>query len=133
MGICLDSTVIIDFLNGRKEAIEIISNFKERDSLFTTEINAFEVLVGIYLKKIINEDELSKAKDFFNTLDILPFDNGCGEEASFIQSSLVKSAKMIEQADIFICAILKRNGYSQIISRNKDHFSRVDGIEVIGY
>ncbi len=133
MGICLDSTIIIDFLNGRKEAVNIIENYKSKESFFTTEINVFEILVGIYLKKNINEDELVKAKDFFNTLDILPFDYGCGEEASLIYSALVKSARLIEQADIFISAIMKKNGYSKIISRNKDHFSRIEGIEVISY
>ena len=133
MGICLDSTVIIDFLNGRKEAVEVINRYKEKDSLFTTEINVFEVLLGVYLKKIIDEIELTKSKDFFNTLDILPFDEGCGEEASVIYSSLSKSAKIIEQADIFISAIMKRNGFSHIITRNKEHFSRIEGIEVISY
>ena len=95
MGICLDSTVIIDFLNGRKEAVAVINNYKEKDSLFTTEINIFEVLFGIYLKKVIDEDELSKAKDFFNMIDVLPFDDGCGDEASSIQASLIKSGRMI--------------------------------------
>ncbi|MBS3081807.1 type II toxin-antitoxin system VapC family toxin [Candidatus Pacearchaeota archaeon] len=133
MGICLDSTVIIDFLNGRKEAIAIVGEFKDKDSLFTTEINVFEVLFGIYLKKVVNEEELDNANNFFNALDVLSFDDGCGSEAVSLQASLVKSAKMIEQADIFISAIIKKNGFSKIITRNKNHFSRIDGIEVINY
>lgn len=132
MEICLDSTVIIDFLNGRKEAIEVIQRYRE-NSFFTTEINVFEVLVGIYLKKTVDEQELTKANNFFNNLNILPFDDGCGGEAATIHSSLAKSTKVIEQADIFIGAIIKSNGYSKIITRNKDHFSRIKGIEVIGY
>ena len=74
MAICLDSTVIIDFLKSRKEAIDIIKHYKDKDSLFVTEINVFEILVGIYLKDVMNEDEFSKAKDFFNSRDILFFD-----------------------------------------------------------
>ena len=51
--ICLESDIIIDFLRGKEKAINTVNKLK--DEIITTEINAFEVFYGIYLKKEINE------------------------------------------------------------------------------
>ena len=59
--ICLDSDCIIDFLKGKKEAINVINKYNEE--IITTEINVFEVLFGIYLKKEVSEKQEYIAKD----------------------------------------------------------------------
>ena len=51
--IFIDSDCIIDFLKGKKEAVDIIKRYKEK--IATTEINVFEGLFGVYLKKNIND------------------------------------------------------------------------------
>ena len=38
--ICLDSDCIIDFLKGKKEAVDLVRKYKEE--VITTEINRFE-------------------------------------------------------------------------------------------
>ena len=130
---CLDSTIIIDFLKGRKEAVSIIKEYKEKDALATTEINVFEIFLGIYLKEEISNEEILKATELFNALLVLPFDNPSGKEAAQIYASLHKKGKLIEQNDIFIASIMKNNGLSEIITKNKDHFSRIEDIKVISY
>ena len=67
--ISIDSDCIIDFLKGKKEAVDIINKYK--DELVTTEINVFEVFVGIYKNKKIEEKEGKVAKSFFESLEIL--------------------------------------------------------------
>lgn len=131
--ICLDSTTIIDFLKNKKEAVAVIRDYREQDSLITTEISAFEIFAGIYLKDNINNEELNRVIEFFKSIDVLPFDELCGQEAAQIYATLSKSGKMIEEADIFISAIMKKNGCLNIITRNKEHFLRINGIKVIGY
>ena len=133
MAICLDSSIIIDFLKNKKEAVAAIQNYKEKDSLVTTEISTFEVFVGVYLKETINNEELNKVIEFFRSIEVLPFDELCGQEAARIYASLSKSGKIIEEADIFISAIMKKNGCLNIITRNKEHFLRISGIKVIDY
>lgn len=126
--ICLDSDCIIDFLRGKKEAVALVDHYKE--NIITTEINKFEVLFGIYLKKDINEKEENTAKLFFDSLEILSFDEGCGEESARILASLSKEGNIINQNDCFIAAIMIKNGCKNIITRNKKDFERIKGINV---
>ena len=69
--ICIDSDCIIDFLKGKEEAVKIVEKYKEE--IMTTEINVFEILFGIYIKKDINEREEFAAKEFFDSIVVLPF------------------------------------------------------------
>ncbi len=129
--ICLDSSCIIDFLKGKKEAVEIVGKHKE--SLSTTEISAFEVYFGIYQKPNISEKEEKSAEEFFNSIQVLPFDNECGKAASKILASLIKEGRIIEQNDSLIAAILQKNKVESIITRNVKHFSNIRGLKVVSY
>ena len=128
--ICLDSDCIIDFLRGKKEAVLAVSKYK--DYLSTTEINLFEVLVGINIKKIINEKEEIAANLFFDSIRILPALN-FGEYASKIFAQLVKDGKMMDQNDCLIAGIMLSNGCDQIMTRNDKHFSNIKEINAINY
>lgn len=129
--ICLDSDCIIDFLKGKKEAVDLVRKYKEE--IITTEINRFEVLFGIYLKKKIEGGENNSAKLFFDSLDVLPFNENCGEEAARILFSLAKEGNVINQNDCLISAIMIKNGCRSILTGNKKHFERIKGISVKSY
>lgn len=129
--ISLDSDCIIDFLKGKKEAIEIVE--KNKESIVTTEINVFEVFLGIYLKREISEREESSARDFFNSINILPLKKGSGKLAAKILSDLSKKGQLIGQNDCISAAIMLKNQCSQIITHNEKHFSKIKEIKVIGY
>jgi len=129
--ICLDSTCIIDFLKGKKEAISIVEEYKEE--IMTTEINAFEVFFGIHQKQTISLKEVNSAEEFFNSIEILPFDAECGKSASKILTSLIKAGKMIDQNDALIASILEKNGIKSIITKNIKHFSNIFGLNIISY
>lgn len=127
----LDSDCIIDFLKGKKEAIEIVG--KHKDALITTEINLFEIYFGIYQKPFINEKEEKSANDFFASIDVLPFDKECGKKAAKTFTSLIKEGKIIEQNDVFVASILLQNKAETIITRNKKHFSKIPLLKVVSY
>ena len=129
--ICLDSDCLIDFLKGKREAVEIIE--KHKDSVLTTEINVFEVFLGIYLKKEISEKEESSARDFFNSTNILAFKKGSGKLAAKILSNLSKNGQVIGQNDCMTAAIMLKNQCNQIITRNEKHFSKIKELKVIPY
>ena len=46
--ILLDTTFLIDFLRGKKNAIDFIKK-AEGDTFYTTEINVFELITGVYI------------------------------------------------------------------------------------
>ena len=129
--ICLDSDCVIDYLNGRKEAVDIVGKYKEE--IVATEITVFEVFYGIHARKDFSEEEEVIAEEFFNSIYVFPFDNGCGEKSAKILARLKKEGKLIEQNDCFIAAIVLNKGIDGIITRNKEHFSKIKGLKVIGY
>ena len=128
--ISLDSDCIIDFLRGKKEAVDVINKYK--DELVTTEINIFEVFVGIYKNKEIEEKEGEVAKSFFESLEVL----NCGSfglKSASIFCELINNGKEIEQNDCFVASILLVNNCNKIITRNTKHFSRIKNLEIISY
>ncbi|MFH1425708.1 MAG: type II toxin-antitoxin system VapC family toxin [archaeon] len=129
--ICLDSDCIIDFLKGKKEAIEAIKRYNNQ--LFTTEINLFEIFFGIYNQKEISEKEKLTAEEFFDAISTFSFSRGCGEISARILSSLEKKGLRIDQNDAFTASIILRNGFDKILTRNKKHFSRIKNLKVITY
>ena len=128
--ICIDSDCIIDFTRGKREAENIIGKYKNES--VTTEINVFEVFLGLYNKKILNQEEENGIKMFFNSIEIIDR-NGWGIKASDIFLNLMRNGKIIDQNDCLIAGIMLANGCNKIITRNADHFSRIKDIEVIPY
>lgn len=132
--ICLDSDFIIDYLHGKKEAIAALQ--KLDGNVFTTEVNVFEIFYGLYALKNWSEREQRTIIDFFSSFgadEVLPFDALCGEMSAKILTDLQKKGKVIDQNDCFIASIILKNGFNKILTGNKKHFSRVDGLTVLDY
>ena len=129
--ICLDTTTIIDFLKGDKKAIDLIE--KNRDRICTTEINVLETFIGIYCKKTISEKEENYAKEFFNSVEILPFKKGTGIVAAKLIAELTKAGNKIGQNDCMIASIMLKNNCFEIMTKNAKHFSRIKDLKVIEY
>lgn len=127
--ICADTSFIIDFLKGNNEAIKMME--KNKDEIVTTEINVFEVFIGIYTKEDYEKEE-DFAKNFFNSINIIKI-NGWGMKSAQILSNLIKRGNVIEENDSHIASIMLLNGCNKIITSNKKHFSRIKDIEVIDY
>lgn len=125
--ICLDSDCIIDFLKGKKEAINVINKYNEE--IITTEINIFEVLFGIYLKKEVSEKQEHITKEFLNSIIKFPFDKKCGEISAKLLASLIKKGETINQNDCFIASIMIKNNCNKIITNNVKHFSKIKEIK----
>ena len=129
--ICIDSDCIIDFLRGKENAKKVLKQYINQT--VTTEINAFEVFLGIYTKKEINEQEMRNVRIFFDSVEVLSLNEGDGEVAANILSKLIKKGETINQNDCLIAAIMTSRGYKKIITNNKKHFSKIEDIEVINY
>ena len=129
--ICLDSDCIIDYLKGRREAVDIVR--KHEEEAVTTEISAFEVFFGVYSKKEFSEKEKIITKEFFDSIPVLPFDNDCGEISAKAMAVLSRRGMGVEQNDCLIASIILKNGFNHVITRNKKHFSRFKDLKVVSY
>jgi len=129
----LDTTFLIDLLNGKivlNKVEELEKNFK----LFTTELNAFELFVGVFFLEQRKQKELmEKAAELLGRLEILNLDRKASMKAAEISANLIKKGKTIESNDCLIAGIALSNGIKSIVSRNEKHFKRIEGIKVEKY
>lgn len=129
---CLDTAFLIDFLKNDKSAINKALQIKE-DILVTTSINIFEVLLGIYRRTAKREDELEQFKKLINNFDILYFDTKSSFAASRISADLINQGKEINAMDCLTAGIMMSNNCNVIVTRDKEHFKRIKGINIEGY
>ncbi|MBU0628111.1 MAG: PIN domain-containing protein [Nanoarchaeota archaeon] len=131
---CLDTTFLIDLLNGRKEAIKKSENLDNELELFTTEINVFEILYGIFRDKTIDDEkELQSAKKLFDKLRILPLKGEATIKSARIAGELTQKGVTIDSHDCITAGVSLANGVSIMVTKNKDHFSRIRGLGIETY
>ncbi len=128
--IALDTTFVIDFLNGEKNALEKADEFKDQ-RFAVTPISVFEVFLGINLNKR-DEREYNVAKELFDGLELLPITMNASEQSAKIQADLSKAGKVMGASDVLIAGTCITHGCTKILTRDKS-FSKVNGIEVIEY
>ena len=136
--ILADTTFLIDCLR-RKASVETLLVKFPGEILFTTEINVFELYLGIYSSRILQENQklfekrVQTIKELIIRFQILPFTRKEALESAKILGNLARSGKPIEFRDGLIAGIAKANGISQIVTRDREHFERIENILAINY
>ena len=133
--ICLDSCVIIDFLNKDINAQKVLKQFYN-EGLFVTEIAIFEVAKGVIYSSMnqkIKKQEYDHFLNFVSSFNILPSLGQFSLEAAKISADLLKKGKPIDDNDCLTIAIMKKNNIKKIITRNVKHFSQIQDIKIISY
>ncbi len=120
--IVLDSSAIIDILAGTKRG-EIIREKIAGEILATTSISVNEVLIGA------KEKQRQSIYDFFEHLEILPFDSASAFKSIEIEEALGKKGRMIGKLDILIASVCL--SYNLPILTTDNDFESVNGLKVI--
>ena len=127
----LETSFVIDFLNGKKDAVAKISSLVDQnvDCIVTTP-TIFEVWSGIVsLKK--GENEKIKTKLLLNNQIICGLDTESAEIAGKIHGELVLKGKTIDPADCMIAGIAIKNNLPVLTIDG--HFDRIEGLKVEKY
>ena len=128
-----DTTLLIDFLRGKDSAVRMVEEIEMSGTLFTTEINVFELMIGIYAGSENVEVHTQKMLGILSKLVVLSLDRLATIRAAKIAGDLIKTGQKIEGTDSLIAGIALSNGINEIVTRNKSHFDRISGIKVITY
>ena len=128
-----DTTLLIDFLRGKDSAVRMVEEIEMSGTLFTTEINVFELMIGIYAGSENVEVHTQKMSGILSKLVVLSLDRLATIRAAKIAGDLIKTGQKIEGTDSLIAGIALSNGINEIVTRNKSHFDRISGIKVITY
>jgi len=118
----VESSAIIHILNGTQKGRKITELYGSEITA-TTAICVHEVWVGV------RQHERQFVHDFFQGLEILPFEAESAYNSAEIEKRLEKKGKTIGKLDVFTASIALAHGIP-LITTDKD-FQQVDGLNVI--
>jgi len=130
--VCFDTSFAIDFLRGDKTAVLIVTDFDKKGEIMSIASPTLIELVSSAQLGVRREEEKDKIRRFVSSVNVLPLDEGSAFLAGEIEGDLVMSGEKIGDTDVMIGAIAKNNGEG-LITRNKNHFSKIDGLRIIDY
>lgn len=128
----LDTSFVIDLLRGEEDIEDWIDKFDSNEEIpILNPITAMELWEGAHLSNQ-TEEELEKIRDLLEGLTPEDFNIEDGKLSGEINADLTKKGKTIDLEDAMIAAIAL-NAKQPILTRNPEHFERVDGTEVETY
>jgi tRNA(fMet)-specific endonuclease VapC len=127
----LDSTFLIDVLRGSESVAERIEELDSRGTPFVSSVTVMELWEGIHLADA-SDDERTAVKGLLTDIDEIAFDRECAMRAGKINAELVADGERIDETDVMIAATALVNDQS-VVTRNVDHFERIDGLNVATY
>jgi len=129
----LDTTALIDALRGEEGIRKKVAVF-DQAGLATTEVNAFETLVGFHFQ---GGSALSRRLDavyrLLEDLVVFPLDRGGSDRAARIAAALAREGRRIGTGDALTAGILLDHGVDTIVTRDTRHFARVPDLHVETY
>ena len=127
----LDSTFLIDVLRGSGDVADEIEELDAHGTPFVSAVTVMELWEGVNLADA-DESERAAVGELLTEITELPFDRECAMRAGKINSALVAAGEPIDETDVMIAATALVNEHP-VITRNVDHFGRIDGLEVETY
>ncbi len=130
---CLDATILVDLLRENREAMARVAQLETEGPLATTEANVFEVYFGIHLRPDRRDVEERAAASLLARLEVLPLDRAGSTRAGAIAADLRRRGQEIGFVDVLTAGIALGHGIDTVVTRNIEHFRRVQGLRVETY
>jgi predicted nucleic acid-binding protein len=125
--IVADTDVLIDALEaGRELAYERVTGLLRAGELATTAINLFELMSGP--RSSVDRLELLAAA--LGPVPVVPVSRGAAELAAAARRYLERRGEGIGPADYLVAGVCLAEGLP-LLTRNREHFSRVPGLELV--
>ncbi|MBI2794713.1 MAG: type II toxin-antitoxin system VapC family toxin [Ignavibacteria bacterium] len=121
-----DTDVLIDFLRDRGDEARRIELELKTGRLCTSAVSAFELWVGA-----TSPQEKTAVGTLLGAISIIPLDAPAANDAGEVFRTLKAKGITIGMADSLIAGICLSRG-AMLITRNKKHFSRVQGLKLSG-
>ena len=127
----LDSTFLIDVLRGDASVSELIEEIDASGTPFVSAVTVMELHEGVHLADA-TDAERSRVSELLAGINELPFDRACATRAGEISAGLVSAGAPIDETDVMIAATALLSD-RPVLTRNVDHFDRIDGLDVVTY
>lgn len=127
----LDSTFLIDVLRAERTVGDLVEDVEQSGPPFVTTVTVMELHEGIHLADS-SEREHEAVSELLEGLNELPFGRKSAIRAGQINAELVEAGEPIDETDVMIAATALVNDVP-VVTRNVDHFDRIEPLEVISY
>ncbi len=129
-----DTTFIIDLVNNDDGAVKMAARIDSMHSIvFVSAITIQEYLRGIYYlfgdKPNQIDEKLSKAEGDLARFSGLDMNYNVAKAAAKIDADLTRKGEQIGYADVLIGATAQFYQLT-LLTRNKDHFERINGLKI---
>jgi tRNA(fMet)-specific endonuclease VapC len=128
--ICLDSNVVIGFLNGKPQ--RLVARIEQellQGPLTLSSVVLFELHYGI-ARSARREENVARLATFLRLpVEVLAFDSEDAEEAGDIRAALSRAGTPIGPYDILIAAQARRRN-ATLVTANHREFARVPGLRM---
>ena len=121
-----DTDVLIDFMRGRGELAGIVADELQRGTLQTTVVTRFELLAGAR-----TPGQLESLQQLLGAVPALSLDSAAADRAAVVRRALELRGEPIGMGDSLIAGIVLQHG-GTLLTRNRRHFERVEGLRVSG-
>lgn len=128
----LDTTFIIDVLRGSERVLEWEEKFdKGKEEPLVSAITIMELWEGA-LRSEKTKEELGKMEELLKGLSSINFDSEDGKTSGELRASLAEGGTPIDVEDVMIGATAL-NSNQKVLTRNPEHFERIEGLSVETY
>lgn len=121
-----DTDVLIDYLAGHGDATALVAAELVRGTLQTTVVTRFELLAGARLPR-----QRETLERFLDALPTFVLDREAADRAAQVRRDLESRGEAIGMGDSLIAGIVLQHG-GTLMTRNRRHFERVEGLLVSG-
>ena len=132
--VILDTTILIHLLRGDEKAKQKIGMLEQAGvELYSTQINLFEIIQGIYSFAKAPDQEIASLEVLLERLKVLDLTYFGAYHAGRLSGTLKKKGLTVSSSDLLIAGIGLANNISTIVTKNVDDFSKIPGIKVETY
>jgi len=117
----LDTTVAVDYLRGREEAVALLDELVAMDDVMASEVVRFELLAGA------RESELDELESFCSAIEWMPVDETVARTAGLIARRYRSSFSGIDDADYLIAASAIVAD-ADLLTTNVRHYPMLEGL-----
>jgi len=122
--VILDTSILVDFIRNKEDAISFVNSLSEKYEVCTTDINVFELYYGAHISNRV-DGNAAIVKGLLSTFHVFSTTIESAEISAKILADLDKNGQKIEIKDVLIAGICLINS-CPIATYNKRHFERMN-------
>lgn len=123
--IVIDTDVVIDFLNGKAARQDMVRRAIAEGEAAVTAVTRYELMSGA--KSLRAREAINALLQPVRTLQL---DAAAADEAALIRRTLEAQGETIGNSDSLVAGIVRLHG-CPLLTRNKKHFERVEGLALL--